>query len=182
MLSQDDQVALFQLARDAIQAALLRLPPPDVPTGGAELGEVRGVFVTLRRRDDGALRGCIGHTIGQLPLAEGVRTLAVSAALHDRRFAPVVTSELAGLHVELSVLSPLEAADPAGIEIGRHGLMIRKNARAGLLLPQVASERGWDPETFLRHTCLKAGLPEDAWRESDAELRWFSCEIYEEPE
>ncbi len=179
MLSTEDQRALFTLGREAIRAHLLGEPAPDLPDGEA-VGRVLGVFVTLREKENGRLRGCIGHTVGKLPLARGVRTLAVSAAFRDRRFKPMTISELGGVTIDLSVLSLLSEADPDRIEIGVHGLMIRQGDKAGLLLPQVASERGWTPEEFLQHTCRKAELPPDAWKEEDAELLWFTSTCYAE--
>lgn len=179
-LSDADRQALLELAHAAIEAHVRGEPPPPLPTGGADLQTVLGVFVTLHRR--GKLRGCIGHIEGHLPLAEGVRTLAVTSASRDHRFAPVSADELDELDVEISVLSPLEPADPDRIEIGVHGLMIELGSSRGLLLPQVASERGWDAKTFLEATCQKARLPGAAWRDPAATLSWFSCLVFGDPE
>lgn len=175
-LGVEDQRLLFALARDAIRRHLERLAPPALPGGRPALDEVRGVFVTLHRGDE--LRGCIGHAIGRLPLAEAVRELAVSAAARDRRFAPVARAELDELTVELSVLSALAPIRPEEVQVGRHGLVVRDEGRAGLLLPQVASERGWAAAEFLEHTCRKAGLPPDAWRRTGAELLAFTCDLF----
>lgn len=177
MLDPAAQAALFDLVRAAIAARLKGDPPPPLPAGPAEFGEPRGAFVTLRA-PAGDLRGCIGYTEPRLPLAEAVRELAVRAAFHDPRFPPLRPDEQEGLQLELSVLTPLEPADPERIEVGVHGLQIRHAGRAGLLLPQVASSRGWDAETFLRQTCVKAGLLPEAWQEPGAEVLWFRCEIY----
>jgi len=177
VLEPTHQTALFDLVRAAIAARLAGDPPPPLPAGPPEFSEPRGVFVTLRQ-PNGELRGCIGYTEPRLPLAEAVRELAVRAAFHDPRFPPLKAEEQEGLQLELSVLTPLEPADPERIEVGVHGLQIRYAGRAGLLLPQVASSRGWDAETFLQHTCVKAGLPPEAWREPGAEVLWFRCEIY----
>jgi AmmeMemoRadiSam system protein A len=178
VLSSDDQAALFALARAAIHAHLTHGPQPPLPDRPA-LAEPRGVFVTLRTRD-GALRGCIGHSVAQLPLAEAVRLLAVSAAVRDRRFPPLTLSELAEVRLELSVLSPLAPADPAKVEVGIHGLLVRQGARAGLLLPQVAASRGWTRERFLAETCVKAGLAPDSWQQGDAVVEWFTAACYDE--
>lgn len=178
VLSQDDQRALFALARAAIEAHLGGAPPPPLPTGRPALEEVRGCFVTLRRGGD--LRGCIGHPSARRPLAEAVRELAVSAAAEDSRFAPVARDELPALEVELSVLTPLEPLDPRDVVVGRHGLVVRARGRSGLLLPQVASERGWDREAFLAATCRKAGLPPDEWRRPGAQVLAFSADVYED--
>jgi AmmeMemoRadiSam system protein A len=168
---------LFQLVRDAIGANLRSEPPPDLPPGAA-LARKRGVFVTLRE-PDGKLRGCIGHTEPWSTIAEAVRSLAVSAAFGDQRFPPVTADEAPGLRIELSLLSELSPADPNAIEIGVHGLVIRHDGHSGLLLPQVASERGWTVDVFLAQTCRKAELPADAWKQPAAKLLWFTCDKYE---
>lgn len=179
-LTVEDRKALFALVRDAIRAHLLGEPPPLLPEGSPALRQRCGAFVTLRRKEDRALRGCIGHIVGRAPLAETVRELAVSAAFHDRRFPPLTLAELGKVTVELSVLSPLEPAELDAIEVGRHGLLVRLGPRSGLLLPEVARERGWTPAEFLAHTCVKAGLPPDAWRDPRAEVLWFTSDHYSE--
>lgn len=178
MLEAEDQGRLFRLARQAIRCHLEGQPPPALPEGRPALAERRGVFVTLHRGDE--LRGCIGHAVARMPLAEAVRELAVSAAARDRRFAPVHRGELNELTVELSVLSPLAPIRPEEVEVGRHGLLVRHDGCSGLLLPQVASERGWSATELLEHTCAKAGLPRGAWRDG-AELLAFTCDVYVDP-
>jgi AmmeMemoRadiSam system protein A len=124
-----------------------------------------GAFVTLHLGVE--LRGCIGSLETDRPVTEVVERCAASAAREDPRFLPVTPAELDALDIEVSVLGPLEPldpVDPAGVEIGRHGLVVEQGSRRGLLLPQVATERGWDQETFLAQACAKAGLPADAWR------------------
>lgn len=136
-----------------------------------------GAFVTLKK--DGQLRGCIGHVVAQGPLVETLEHLAKAAAFEDPRFSPVTLEELDQLTIEVSIMGPLTLCpDPELIEIGRHGLYIRKSLHAGLLLPQVAVEQGWDRETFLDQTCLKAGLPKGSWRKSRVELWWFEAVIF----
>ncbi len=178
LLSPTDQDALLALARAAIAAHLAGEPPPRLPDGSAALAEPRGAFVTLHRGEE--LRGCIGHAVARLPLAAAVRQLAVSAATQDPRFPPLEAGELAELTIEVSALTALEPAVAERVEVGRHGLAIHHRGRAGLLLPQVATERGWDGETFLRATCRKAGLPDDAWRDPAARISWFTCEVFGE--
>jgi AmmeMemoRadiSam system protein A len=177
VLAPDDQRLLFQLARDALRARFEGAPPPPLPASEA-LAPERGVFVTLRRR--GELRGCIGHSTPRAPLAAAVRELACAAAFDDRRFDPLEAHEQADLEIELSVLTPLEPLAAADLVVGRHGLVIRHRGRSGLLLPQVASERGWTPVEFLMATCRKAGLPPDAWRAADCQILGFGAEKYEE--
>ena len=105
---------------------------------------------------------------------------AGAAALEDPRFPPVRPDELARIDVEVSVLTPpARIADPGRIEVGRHGLVVTRGAHRGLLLPQVALEWGWTREEFLAHTCRKAGLPLDAWREG-AQVFAFEAEIFGE--
>ena len=108
--------------------------------------------------------------------------MAIASATDDPRFPPVTQHELSGLHIEISILTPLELIDPEDVEVGRHGLYIRYAGRAGLLLPQVAPEHRWTREEFLMHTCRKAGLRDNAWRESEAALYGFECEVFGEPE
>lgn len=179
MLSPASQRALFELIRAAIRAHLDGAPPPPLPTDDPAFGELRGAFVTLRS-PTGELRGCIGHAVARAPLAQAVRALAVSAAAQDRRFPPVTRDELPDLQLELSVLTPLAPIQPEAVEVGTHGLMLRLQGRAGLLLPQVASERGWTATQFLDATCKKAGLPAGSYRDREAQLEGFTCDVYAE--
>lgn len=136
-----------------------------------------GAFVTLKK--GGQLRGCIGNIIGNGPLVQTVERMAGAAAFEDPRFPPLTAAELPDLNIEVSVMGPLTLCpDPERIEIGRHGLYIRKSMHSGLLLPQVATEWGWDRETFLDQTCVKAGLPKGTWRKSKVELWWFEAVIF----
>jgi len=113
------------------------------------------------------------------PLYKTVKEMAVQAAFADPRFSPLNPDELAELDLEISVLTPLERIDdPSQIEIGKHGLLIRKKSHSGLLLPQVATEHGWDPYQFLEWTCRKASLPPEAWRDSETEIFVFSADIF----
>jgi AmmeMemoRadiSam system protein A len=151
-------------------------PPEPSPA----LREKRGAFVTLHERSTGDLRGCIGYIEPLFPLAETVTRAALAAALHDRRFAPVTAAELPGLVIEISVLSPPQPIRPDAIVVGRHGLIISAGGRSGLLLPQVATELGWDAETFLDQTCRKAGLPAGTWRRPETELLGFTATVFGE--
>ncbi len=177
-LTDQEKDYLKNLARTSIRMRLFPerdqgLPQP--PTD--RLRETYGAFVTLKKR--GRLRGCIGHIVGDRPLWETVARMAQSAAFEDPRFPPVSAGEYDDLDLEISILSPLEQCpDPSLVLVGRHGLVIRKGGRSGLLLPQVPVEWGWDRETFLAHTCLKAGLDEAAWKDSDADLYWFQAEVF----
>jgi AmmeMemoRadiSam system protein A len=126
----------------------------------------------------GELRGCIGHLGPTRALPVVISDCAVAACTADPRFEPIAEGELVDLSIEVSLLGPLEPiASAAEIEIGRHGLMVERNGQRGLLLPQVAREWGWDPDTFLAQTCRKAGLPLDAWRAGTRMWR-FEAEVF----
>jgi uncharacterized protein len=168
---------LTAMARHAIAE---RLGAPGPAPAAPPLDEPRGVFVTLRRRADDDLRGCVGIVEPRYPLGEAVRRAAVSSALEDTRFAPVTLGELPSLTIDVSVLGPLAPCAPEGIEVGRHGVVVRHDERSALFLPQVATEQGWDRETLLRQLCRKAGLPPDAWRHPDCRLFIFEAENYSE--
>jgi uncharacterized protein len=176
MFTETQQRTLLDIARDAVRAGVTGRAP-DLPSID-EFPGATGAFVTLKKR--GKLRGCIGTLECRRSLAEEVARVAISAALEDPRFSPVRPSELDDLDVEVSVLGPLEPidpADPSAIEIGRHGLVVEQGARRGLLLPQVATEWNMDRESFLAHTCAKAGLPVDCWQRG-ARVYRFSAEVF----
>jgi AmmeMemoRadiSam system protein A len=175
-LTPEQRVLLLAVAREAILARLGAGRTKTLPTADAALNAPGAAFVTLRKGH--SLRGCIGFVHAVKPLVEAVAHCAVSAAMADPRFPPVRAEELPGLSLEISVLSPLAALpDPSALEVGRHGLFISKDGRHGLLLPQVAVEYGWDRLTFLRQTCVKAGLPTEAWAQG-ADLRTFTVERF----
>jgi AmmeMemoRadiSam system protein A len=177
MLTAEDQQKLLKLARHALEAHVRRQAPPACERGGV-LDEPLGVFVSIHNEDE--LRGCLGRLDVDVPLAETVADLAAVVSDSDPRFQPVSPAELPNLDVEISVLTPeREIRSIEEIEVGRHGLIVERGYRRGLLLPQVATERGWDVETFLVHTCLKAGLPEDAWR-SGARILVFEAQVFSE--
>jgi uncharacterized protein len=176
MFTEAQQRALVEIARSAVTRSTTG-QPGDVASPG-DLPEASGAFVTLKKK--GELRGCIGTLECRRPLAEEIARVAVCAAREDPRFEPVRSSELADIDVEVSVLGPLEAIDPldpAAIVVGTHGLVVEQGHRRGLLLPQVATEWGWDRETFLAQTCVKAGLPPDSWRRG-AKVYRFAAEVF----
>ncbi len=179
--SAEEQAVLLRVAREAI-ASHFRRARPSLPAATGALAEPRGAFVTLRRRQDGELRGCIGNLASERPLLETVRRMAVAAATEDPRFPPLGPGELDGVTIEISALGPLLPIRPDEVEVGRHGLLVSDGRRRGVLLPQVPLEHGWDRETFLAHTCWKAGLPEDAWRRPDVEILAFSACVFAETE
>ena len=177
LLSESDQQALLRMARSALEEGVRnqRLPKAEAPEGA--LTEKRGAFVTLHK--SGRLRGCIGYVEAAKPLYQTVCECAMSAALRDPRFEPVKPEEIPYLHLEISVLSPMEEIRAEQVEVGRHGLLISHGFQRGLLLPQVATEFNWDREEFLSETCLKAGLPADAWRHG-ARIQAFTAQVFAE--
>ncbi|OPY79518.1 MAG: hypothetical protein A4E64_00414 [Syntrophorhabdus sp. PtaU1.Bin058] len=178
-LSKKEQKALLAIARKTLEEAVTKGNITPVDTKDRALLEKRGVFVTLTR--NGRLRGCIGYIIPVMPLYKAVSDMAVAAAIRDPRFRPVTKEELKEIHIEISVLSPLKNIDdPQEIEIGKHGLFIVRGDNQGLLLPQVATEYMWNREEFLKQTCLKAGLPPEAWREKGTKIYSFSAQIFSE--
>jgi AmmeMemoRadiSam system protein A len=181
MLNPDQRTTLLRLARQSIEAALEgRRPEVDLSALDQDLKRPSGAFVTLNERS-GDLRGCIGSIEAVAPLAQAVASSAVNAAVRDPRFYPVTREELPDLHIEISVMSPIvPVQDVSEIEVGRDGLIVSRGSRAGLLLPQVATDYGWDRDTFLRQTCIKAGLPPDCWHSPDCRIEKFSAEVFGE--
>ena len=180
-LSRADKAYLLSLARAVISDELgvdARRPPA---SPSLILREKRGAFVTLHKH--GKLRGCIGYIEAVKPLVETIEEMAKAAAFSDWRFTPVTASEVPQLEIEISVLSPITpVADPASIVVGTHGLIVTRGSNRGLLLPQVPTEWGWDRETFLAQTCVKAGLPENAWKEKGTTIECFSADVFSEKE
>lgn len=180
-LDPESQRALLSLAREAIRRRLegLEPPPPPPPGGDPRFREQHGAFVSLHRGE--ALRGCIGYITSDKPLFRTIIDAAVAAATADPRFPPVTPAELDGLDIEISVLTPpAEVADTSEIEVGRDGLIVSKGYYRGLLLPQVATEYGWDCDTFLEHTCTKAGLKPSAWKDAETRIERFSAQVFSE--
>jgi AmmeMemoRadiSam system protein A len=174
--SQEERELLLQLAHRSINAALdgQRL---DMTAPTSHLAERRGAFTTLHL--EGKLRGCIGYVVPQHSLFRTVAETAQAAAFDDPRFASVTVDEAALLTIEISVLSALQPIRPDEVVVGLHGLVVTKGGRRGLLLPQVPADWGWDRETFLSQTCLKAGLDPDSWRQT-IELQSFTAEVFGE--
>ena len=178
-LTEAEGQALIEAARAAIGARLSQRDScAETPVTTALLLPC-GAFVTLKL--NGGLRGCIGHITGTRSLLETVREVAVASAFEDPRFPPLTRAEWPAVRLEISVLSPLaRITDVQSIQVGVHGVMIRCGQRSGLLLPQVATEQGWDRETLLRHACYKAGLPGDAWKSPQTRIEIFSALVFHE--
>jgi uncharacterized protein len=180
-LSQEQRTRLLTIAREAIAAML---DGRKLEVNLSEFDEVlrrpAGAFVSLHTKD-GDLRGCIGSIHPVAPLCQAVSGSAINAAFRDPRFYPVRKDELANLHIEISVMGPIEPVrTPDEIEVGRDGLIVSRGGNAGLLLPQVATDYGWGREDFLRHTCIKAGLPPDSWQAPGCRIERFSAEVFSE--
>lgn len=180
-LSDAEKKELLSVARAAIECRVQGKPLAECDPSTEKLKEMRGAFVSLHKK--GMLRGCIGTLEPQSPLWKCVEDMAQAAAFRDPRFRPVTEDELPHLDVEISVLTPFtEVEDVEDIQVGLHGLLIRRGHQGGLLLPQVAAERNWDRTTFLQETCRKAGLPMDAWKDKDTRIYLFSADVFPEHE
>ena len=177
-LTADEGALLLTLARTAVTTRLAGLPAPETRTMSARLREAQGAFVTVLLQE--RLRGCIGMIQALEPLWRVVLHCALAAGFEDPRFAPLESSEEPGLAFEVSVLSPPRAVrNPSEIRIGRDGLIVTLGRQQGLLLAQVAVEHRWDVVGFLRQTCLKAGLEEDAWMRG-ARIEAFESQVFSE--
>ncbi len=138
-----------------------------------------GAFVSLHKKEE--LRGCIGNCAPKARLFETVTEMTEAAASRDPRVKPVSKKELAEIRIDITVLSPLQpVGDPLALKIGQHGFYVASGDKRGVLLPQVATQYGWDIETFLEQTCLKAGLRKNAWKDSDTQMSGFTALIIEE--
>ncbi len=179
MLSKTDATTLLKIARDAIINQIKGTDYSPTPREEEALNQHSGCFVTITQ--EGRLRGCIGNFQSQQPLFQEVANMAVAAASQDPRFQPMGRDELDNFSLEITVLSPLEKIDDTNlIEVGTHGIYIIKGHNRGVLLPQVATEYGWDRKTFLQQTCVKAGLPENSWQLPGVEIYIFSGQIIHE--
>lgn len=175
------QKRLLDLSRQTLESFVLGTGPlPDAATEDSHLLTTRyGAFVSLHKGSE--LRGCIGTCFPTRPLYRIVMEMTEAAASQDHRVAPVSADELSAIDIEISVLSPLQLIeDPLSLEVGKHGLHVSNGEKRGVLLPQVATDYGWDMETFLAQTCLKAGLPKQAWRWAETKTMGFTALIIEE--
>jgi len=179
LLSPSERRTLLRFAREAIGAHLARQSLPTLTASGG-LDRRSGAFVTLRV--ERKLRGCIGYPDADQQLVDVVRRCSISAATEDPRFPPLAIHDLDLVGLEISVLGPIEeVTDTSVIDIGRHGLIVQRGYRRGLLLPHVALEWDWDRDLFLTQTCLKAGLPADAWQKG-AKIFRFEAEVFADEE
>ena len=176
-LKSKEKKILLEIARNAIRAAVTHTDGKPEPREEKSLNSRSGCFVTIKQ--NGELRGCIGNFQSELPLFKEVAEMAAASATKDPRFYPLQEADLDDISLEISVLSPLvKIDDTEEIEIGKHGIYLEKGFYRGVLLPQVAVDHGWNRDAFLKQTCLKAGLPTDAWQADDADIYIFSAEIF----
>jgi hypothetical protein len=178
---------ILRLARMAIENYVKYGKVIDVPRNyPKELGEKKGVFVTIYKKGTKELRGCIGFPYPQLPLVRGIIEASVSAC-KDPRFKPLREEELEGIFIEVSVLTEpelIEVNNPKEylekIEIGKHGLIIENGVFSGLLLPKVPIELGWSVEEYLENLCFKAGLTPDSWADPNSKIYKFEADVFTE--
>jgi AmmeMemoRadiSam system protein B/AmmeMemoRadiSam system protein A len=178
-LSIEEKKELLTIARQTIKNSLDEEALPTPKFKYSLFKEKRGAFVTLHKNK--MLRGCIGYVFAYKPLEETIIEMAQAAAFRDPRFPPLDKNEFNDLEIEISVLTPIrEIKDIDEIEVGKHGIIIESGMNSGLLLPQVATEYGWDRETFLGHTCQKAGLPKNTWKKEGTTIKIFSADVFHE--
>jgi hypothetical protein len=178
LLTKKEQRELLKMARGTIVGHVTNGKVPDAVSTLPGLNLHSGCFVTIKQ--NGALRGCIGNFVSDQPLYQLVQEMAVSAATRDPRFYPMKADDLAYFILDISVLSPLEKiASVEEIKVGKHGIYIVKGSYRGVLLPQVATEYKWNRDQFLQHTCIKAGLPQDAWQ-GECDIYIFSAQVFGE--
>ncbi|HMK66194.1 MAG TPA: AmmeMemoRadiSam system protein B [Thermodesulfobacteriota bacterium] len=175
--SPAEKKALLNFARESLRRFLTTGTVPLARGFGENLEQRRGVFVTLKSH--GELRGCIGRTVADLPLARAVGAMALNAALADPRFSPLKLKELPEIEIEISVLTKPKEVNLNDIKVGRDGVVLTKGGKSALFLPQVALEQKWDRNRMLDELCLKAGLDRSCWRQG-AQLASFQAIVFDE--
>jgi len=193
LFSLDDGKTLIKFARENIEHFLKNSRRIIIPDGLREkFSDKYGAFVTLNVYNikGNPLRGCIGYIEPKFTLYDVVHRVSVSSATEDPRFPSVTLEEMDEIIIELSILTPpklIEVTDPneylEKIVIGRDGLIVEKGMRRGLLLPQVPvdHDRNWGVEIFLEHTCNKAWLSSEAWRDiKTTKIYSFQAILFEE--
>lgn len=177
-LKPSDKKEMLAFARETISRILLTDTAPLARRFNPRLQQKRGVFVTLKKH--GMLRGCIGRMVGDEPVGKLVGTMAIQAAFNDRRFSQVTADELKDIEIEISLLTPMkQVAGAADILVGRDGVLLHKDMRSAVFLPQVATEQGWSRDEMLDNLCRKAGLDNGCWKEN-ARLSTFQDEVFSE--
>ena len=184
-LKEKDGEVLVRAARDIVTEYLLGSSQNLGEKFQKDFSFYAGVFVTLNTAS--GLRGCIGHPLPNKKLFNAVADAAIAAATEDPRFPPVKYEELESIRFEVTVLTEPETIlvkQPdeyiSKIRVGRDGLIVQNKFNAGLLLPQVPVEYGWNEREFLEHTCEKAGMAKDSWRDPDTKIRKFQGIVFKE--
>ncbi|WP_432821739.1 AmmeMemoRadiSam system protein A [Trichloromonas sp.] len=178
-LTPKEKACLLEIARQAVISWVRSGADYIEPREEKTLNVRSGCFVTIKQ--NGQLRGCIGNFQSEQPLFKEVAEMAKASATKDPRFYPMKEADLDNFTIEISVLSPLHKIDDVeDIIVGKHGIYLEKGYYRGVLLPQVASEHGWDRKTFLKQTCIKAGLSTEAWNAEDTEIYIFTAQIFGE--
>jgi len=181
MFNSADKIALLKLARRTLEAYFSNTKTPACDACSDALLALKGAFVSLHRGEE--LRGCIGQLYPDRELFRTIQHCVISAAVEDPRFLSVTQEEIKHLDIEISVLSPFRRIrDIEEIEVRKHGLYLVQRSSRGLLLPQVATQYGWDRETFLAQTCRKSGLPESAWRDPRTTIQIFEADVFSDSE
>ena len=188
--SDEDGIFLVNLARETVDKIVKSKQKIKSPENTPEhLRDKSGVFVTLNSILEGraSLRGCIGRPYPSFPLVEAIIDSSVDSAVNDPRFPAVTPKELDSIIIDLSVLTPpkkIEYSKPEDllelVKVGRDGLIASRGMFRGLLLPQVPVDWKWDTTEFLEHTCNKAGLSIDMWKDPETEFMSFQAEIFGE--
>ena len=184
ILSESEQETLLKIARDTLEGVTKNKNyRPEVSNYEIteNLKQKARVFVTLKRDDN--LRGCIGHLESRMPIYQAVIANTYNAALRDPRFLSVKPDEVSELNIEISVNSPPRLVkDLEDIEVGKHGLIMEKKPKKGILLPQVPVEQGWNRRQFLSGICRKARLPDGSWKDPEVKLYRYSSQVFGEKE
>ena len=176
LLDKEMSTKLLKIARNAIDACLTETAAAPVEVDDLALNQKVGCFVTIHR--DGQLRGCIGNFVSDKPLYLEVTQMAVAAATTDPRFYAMSIDDIGNYSLDISILSPLQKIDDImQVEVGTHGIYLEKDSSRGVLLPQVATEQGWNRQNFIEQTCVKAGLPTDAWRSPRTSIYTFTAQV-----
>jgi hypothetical protein len=179
-ISRKDKKDLLAIARNTVEQFVTNHTKPEI--GEKNLSSILktncGAFVTLKK--EGSLRGCIGRFDASEPLYKVVQDMAIASSTQDYRFSPVASNEIPDLEIEISVLTPMRRIGSIDeIELGKHGIYLRKGNRTGTFLPQVATETGWTREEFVGHCSQdKAGIGWNGWK--DAELFVYEALVFRE--
>lgn len=182
--TKEQKAWLMKVAKESAAAAAKgeQYAPPEPDPSWALVKGKGAAFVTLRRKKDDSLRGCIGHIIARIPLYRCVADMGHAAAVEDGRFSPVTPSEIPEIRFEISVLTPLQPVkDPEEIVVGTDGVVLEHGWNHGVFLPQVPTEQGWDRTEYLDNLCYKAGLySAGCWKDPKAVLKKFQAIVWEE--